>query len=139
MAFTTYATRTDVGVYVPRAIEQVWLGDTAAVDDQLERASREINEWLLGQEKFTTSDIPIGLEADGKYPETLVKLTVYMAIWEAVAGRFAGEAFEDRWRWVRVMISETKSGIEMGKFRFSSVGDASSAGAYAASLVRRTV
>lgn len=131
-----YADRTDVAGYVPMAVSEIWGGSTSACDDSLDRAYRKINEWLRGLDRFDDADIPVAAQDDGSYPEVLIELNVYMAIWLRVSGTHAGEIFDDTWQWVQTHIRNAKRDIESGKFRFDSSENASTAGSKLLSLRR---
>lgn len=131
-----YATRTDLAGYVPMALSEIWANDTTACDDSLDRAYRKINEWLGGLDRFEDGDIPIAAQDDGSYPEVLIELNVYMAIWLRISGTHAGEIFDDTWQWVQVHIRNAKRDIEGGKFRWDADPDASSTGSKLLGLTR---
>jgi hypothetical protein len=128
MSFTSYARATDVEEYAPGMVAQFWGGKIDEVDHALSRASRKINEWLRGLDRFSDGDVPVAQESDGSYAEVLVELTVYMAAWAKVRGELAGEAFEDHWSWLPAGIRELKGDIARGQYSFGSDGDKASSG-----------
>ena len=130
MPFTSYAVRADVDLYIPNLTHELWSGDGSDVDASLSRAARQINEFLRGLGRVANDEIPVGLEADGSYPEVLIELNVYLAVWQVVTGTMAGEAFEDHWAWVAAKLNDLKRGIREGEYSFSAltqdIGSASS-------------
>ena len=118
MSFTSYASANDLEAYVPGSVQGLWSDDKPKADDSLARASREVNEWLGGLDRI--SEIPIEVDDDDRYPEVVIKLTVYTAVYNQVAGTHAGEIFEDHWRWLIQIIRDIKASIEKGRYRFSS-------------------
>lgn len=119
MPFTSYATRTDVDHYIPNITHQLWDSDGSDVDTALVKAARKINEYLRGLNRIPDNEIPIGLESDGSYPEVLIELNVYEAVWQVVTGTMAGEAFEDHWSWVAAKVRDLKMAIRDGAYSFA--------------------
>jgi hypothetical protein len=118
MPFTDYATRADVDHYIPNITHELWGSDGADVDLALTKAARKINEFLKGLNRIPDSEIPLGLEDDGAYPEVLIELNVYEAVWQVVTGTMAGEAFEDHWSWVASKVRDLKMSIRDGVYTF---------------------
>lgn len=116
MAFTSYATVTDIQSYVPQALPDLWENDPESAQDALTRGARNINERLKGLDRIVT--VPVAVEPDGSYAEILIRLNVYEAVWLAVSGLYAGEAFDEQWAWLIVHIRDAWTGIEKGKFQF---------------------
>lgn len=139
MPFTSYATISDMEEYAPGMADQFWGSDSTKVADALSRASRKVNEWLRGLDRFEDGDIPVAQESDGSYAEVLIELTVYMAVWAKVKGEMAGEAFEDHWAWLPAGIREIKSEISKGAYSFGGSGGEASAGSPFIVLRRRSV
>lgn len=136
MAFTSYATAAEVEIYVPTATAGLWGGVSVNLTASLARAAREINEVLGGLDRFADGTLPIAVDDDGLYPEVLIKLNVYVAVFNQVAGTHAGEIFEDHWVWLSRMIRDIYRGIEGGKYRFGSEPDAASSGSQVIELGR---
>ena len=118
MSFTSYASRADVDLYIPNITHQLWESEGADVDASLVKAARKINEFLRGLNRIPDADIPIIVEADGGYPEALIELNVYSAVWMVVTGTMAGEAFEDHGSWVAAKVRDLKDGIRDGEYTF---------------------
>lgn len=116
MAFS-YANGGDLETYVPGMVANFWGNEAGDVNDALERASRIVNEWLKGLQRFADSDIPIPVESDGNYAEVLVRLTVYEAAWTKVQAELAGEAFTEHWAWLPENIRLLRTGIANGDYR----------------------
>lgn len=140
MAFTSYATVTDINAYLQNAVADLWGEDEDRAEDALVRAAREVNERLLGLDRFADDDIPLPVESDGKYAEVLIRLNVYHAIWLQVSSAYAGEAFERHWDWLRIAMNQTWARIEEGMYKFGGeAGDSASAEGPQIHLIRKSV
>ena len=135
MPFTAYATAEDIEEYVLGASEGLWGGSAEDAESSLARAAKEINERLGGLDRIST--VPIE-EGDDGYAEVLIKLNVYMAVYNRVAAVSAGELFEDNWEWIRILINQIWSNIEKGIYRFGDAPEESSASAKMIHLGRAT-
>lgn len=118
-AFTSYAEAADVEEYVRGATAGLWGDVDNDLTASLVRAAREINERLAGLDRIT---VPVEEGEDG-YAEVLIKLNVYVAVYNRVASTHAGEIFEDNWKWLRAMIADIYKKIEDGVFRFGTDDD----------------
>jgi len=139
MPFTAYATRADVDHYIPNITHELWSSDGADVDLALSKAARKINEFLKGLNRIPDSEIPLGLESDGAYPEVLIELNVYEAVWQVVTGTMAGEAFEDHWSWIAAKVRDLKMGIRDGAYSFGPVETDIGTNSTLVSLARNSV
>lgn len=131
----TYATAEDAEVYLPNVTSELWAGDSDALNASLVRASKEVNERLGGLDRFSEADLPIEEGEDG-FPEVLIKITVYTALYNQVCGTHSGELFEDHWRWLFTVIRDIWIALEKGVYRFGQNPDASSSGSSAITLGR---
>ena len=139
MPFTSYAVRADVDHYIPNITHELWAGDGTDVDTSLVKSARKINEFLRGLNRIPNSEIPIGLEDDGSYPEVLIELNVYIAVWQVVTGTMAGEAFEEHWAWVAAKVRELKKAIRDGDFSFGATSVDAGSSSTVVSLGRNSV
>jgi hypothetical protein len=131
-----YATVADIQSYVPQAVAELWDGTGANAVASLLRASRKIDERLGGLDRFAASEIPVPVESDSKYPEILIKLNTYEAVWDRVQGVYAGEAFSESWAWLPANIKSMWLDIERGVYRFGTTPSSASAGSPAFQLGR---
>lgn len=133
-----YAGEADVSAYIPAAVEEIWGGDIDMVTDSLDRASNKIDDRLRGLDRFSDDEIPVAAES-GSYPEILIKLNVYEAVWQRVTGTRAGEAFEEHWSWIPSTIRDIWGAIEAGRYAFGESGEeGATQGSYSVGLRRKS-